>query len=125
MRQSLIGGATGRSIFAGLALLGIISTGAWAHHGWGGYDATQKLTLTGIIREATFSNPHGTLQLETPKKTWLVILSPPLRMQNRGLAEEMLAVGTTATVEGYPHKTDPVEMRAERITIDGRTTELR
>jgi hypothetical protein len=125
MERSLIRRVPGKAMLAGLALLGILSTGAWAHHGWGGYDSTQKLTLTGSIREATFSNPHGTLQLETPEKTWLVILSPPLRMQNRGLTEAMLAVGATATVEGYPHKTDPVEMRAERITIDGRTTELR
>lgn len=125
MQRSLMGGTAGAAMLGGVALLGILSTGAWAHHGWGGYDATQKLTLTGVIREATFSNPHGTLQLETPEKTWLVILSPPLRMQNRGLTEAMLAVGATATVEGYPHKTDPVEMRAERITVDGRTTELR
>jgi hypothetical protein len=125
MERSPISSVPGKATLAGLALLGILSTGAWAHHGWGGYDSTQQLTLSGTIREVTFSNPHGTLELETPEKTWMVILSPPLRMQNRGLTEAMLAVGTTATVEGYPHKTDPVEMRAERITIDGRTTELR
>jgi Family of unknown function (DUF6152) len=125
MGQSLTGGWLGRGALAGLLSLGVLSTGALAHHGWGGYDATQNLTLTGTIREATYSNPHGTLQLETPEKTWLVILSPPLRMQNRGLTADMLAVGAMATVEGYPHKTNPIEMRAERITIDGRTTELR
>jgi hypothetical protein len=37
----------------------------------------------------------------------------------------MLAPGTTAKVEGYPNRTDPEEMRAERITIDGKTVELR
>jgi len=47
------------------------------------------------------------------------------RVQNRGLKREMLAPGTRATVVGYPNRTDPDEMRAERITIAGKTTELR
>jgi hypothetical protein len=34
-------------------------------------------------------------------------------------------VGTTATVVGYPNRTDPEELRAERITISNQTTELR
>jgi hypothetical protein len=33
--------------------------------------------------------------------------------------------GTAATVVGYPSRNDPTEMRAERITVDGKTTELR
>ena len=34
-------------------------------------------------------------------------------------------VGTTATVVGYPNKTESDELRAERITIGTKTTELR
>jgi hypothetical protein len=29
------------------------------------------------------------------------------------------------TVAGYPHRTDPDEMRAERITVGDKTVELR
>jgi hypothetical protein len=58
-------------------------------------------------------------------KVWLVVLAPPSRMSNRGLSQEMLKVGTTATVVGYPHREKADEMRAERITIDGKTVELR
>jgi len=46
-------------------------------------------------------------------------------MENRGLPRESLKVGAMATVEGYPNRNKPEEMRAERITIGGRTTELR
>jgi len=35
------------------------------------------------------------------------------------------APGTSATVVGYPNRTEQDEMRAERITIAGKTTELR
>ena len=99
--------------------------GALAHHGWSGYDAAQTLTLTGTIREAGYEHPHGYVRLETKDKTWVVVLAPPSRMENRGLAREALRAGTVATVVGYPSRTDPVEMRAERITIAGKTTELR
>jgi hypothetical protein len=37
----------------------------------------------------------------------------------------MLSVGTTATVVGYPNRNKPDELRAERITIGDKTTELR
>jgi hypothetical protein len=98
---------------------------AGAHHGWSGYDAGKTLTLTGTIREAGYEHPHGSVRLETPDKTWIVVLAPPSRMENRGLKREMMAPGTTATVVGYPNRTEPDEMRAERITIAGKTTELR
>jgi hypothetical protein len=46
-------------------------------------------------------------------------------MENRGLPRAALQPGVTATVVGYPNRTDPEEMRAERITVGGKTTELR
>ena len=63
------------SIIVALAAAFVVRPAA-AHHGWGGYDSTQLLDLTGTIQEVTFENPHGTLRLETPEKTWLIILSP-------------------------------------------------
>ena len=110
-----------------LALLALVLTpaAALAHHGWSGYDASQVLNLTGTIREAGYEHPHGYVKLQTPDKTWLVVLAPPSRMENRGLPREMLKPGTTATVVGYPNRSDPGEMRAERVTIGDKTTELR
>ena len=54
-----------------------------------------------------------------------MVLAPPGRMENRGLAKDMLAAGIAATVYGYPHRSKPEELRAERITIAGKTIELR
>lgn len=98
---------------------------AMAHHGWGNYDPAQVLTLTGTIKTMTYSNPHGTLTLEASGKTWTVTLAPPFRMQNRGLPQEALKEGATVTVVGYPNRNDASEMRAERITVNDQTTELR
>jgi hypothetical protein len=76
-------------------------------------------------QEMTYANPHGTLTLEVPGKTWTVTLAPPFRMQNRGLPPEALKAGTTVTVVGYPSRSDPSDLRAERITVGNQTTELR
>ncbi len=107
-----------------LALL-LIAAPAAAHHGWSSYDSNNAITLTGTITEASYTYPHGTIMLETPGKIWLAVLAPPSRMSARGLPSSDLTVGAKATVEGYASRQDPNEMRAERITVHGRTIELR
>lgn len=101
------------------------ATSALAHHGWSEYDADKPLQLSGTIQESGYSHPHGIVQLKTADKTWNVVLAPPTRMENRGLQKELLNPGGKATVYGYPNRNKPDELRAERITIDGKTTELR
>jgi hypothetical protein len=113
-----------RLVLIPATLLALVLPAA-AHHGWSGYDSSKETTLTGTIREAGYEHPHGYVRLEVPGKVWLVVLAPPSRMENRGLPRAMLKPGTSAIVVGYPHRTDPEEMRAERITIAGKTTELR
>ena len=109
-----------------LAVFLSVSVGTVAgHHGWSGYDSSQTLHLTGTIQESGYEHPHGYLRLAVPDKVWLVVLAPPSRMENRGLPRAMLTVGTTVTVVGYPNRTDPGELRAERMTVAGKTVELR
>ena len=97
---------------------------ALAHHGWTGYQEDMQ-KLSGVIEEASYANPHGSIQLKTADKTWEVVLAPPSRMTTRGLTQEMLKVGSTVTVEGYQSTSDEKEMRAERISVAGKTVELR
>jgi hypothetical protein len=110
-----------------LMAMALAITTLQAHHGWSDYDQTKTLTLKGIIREMSYSNPHGTIRLQENEngKTWTAVLAPPSRMTSRGLSEEMLKAGTSATVVGYPHRKVADEMRAERITIGEKTVELR
>ena len=108
-----------------VCLLAMLPVVALAHHGWSEYDAAQPLKLSGKIVEAGYEHPHGYVRLETPGKTWLAVLAPPSRMEARGLAKDALKPGVAATVEGYPKRAKPDEMRAERITVGGKTVELR
>ena len=109
-----------------IAFLSIfLAAQAFAHHGWSEYDTGQPLELAGSIAESGYVHPHGMVQLKTADKTWTVVLAPPSRMQNRGLNPDMLVPGKRATAYGYPNRNNPGELRAERITVDGKTTELR
>ena len=98
---------------------------AFAHHGWSEYDASAALNLSGTILESGYEHPHGFVRLDTPGKTWMVVLAPPSRMEFRGLAKALLNPGGSATVEGYQNRSKPEELRAERITVQGKTIELR
>lgn len=108
-----------------LLLAVLAATPALAHHGWSEYDASRPLNLTGTIESSSYTQPHGHIRLKTENGSWDVVLAPPSRMESRGLAKSMLAPGQHAVVYGYPHRTKNDEMRAERITIGEKTTELR
>ena len=54
-----------------------------------------------------------------------MVLAPPSRMASRGLPQGALKVGETVTVEGYAHRSNPDEMRAEWISRGETRTELR
>ena len=44
---------------------------------------------------------------------------------NRGATADIIKVGKAVSAYGYPSTVEKDEMRAERITIDGKTIELR
>jgi hypothetical protein len=108
-----------------LILAVLFAASGWAHHGWSEYDSSRLLKLSGKIAESGYEHPHGFVRLETPGKTWLCVLAPPSRMETRGLAKDLLKPGGSAVLEGYANRNKPEEMRAERITVGGKTIELR
>lgn len=115
-------------LVAALALLtggALLSGGALAHHGWGSYDSNTVLTLDGTVAEIDPNNPHGELKLKTADKLWIVTLSPPSRMAARGKPLSEIKVGDKLVAVGYPSRSRPDEMRAERVTHNGFTVELR
>jgi hypothetical protein len=112
------------AILAPMVAAAMVAT-AHAHHGWSEYDSSHTLKLAGVIKHAGYEHPHGHVQLETPGKTWLVVLAPPSRMNARGLSAAELKAGVSAEVVGYANRKKPEEMRAERITVGGKTIELR
>ena len=111
-------------LLTGLAAAAI-ATPVLAHHGWGSYDSSTVLTLDGTVAEIDPNNPHGELKLKTADKLWIVTLSPPSRMAARGKPLAEIKVGDKLVAVGYPSRSRPDEMRAERVTHNGFTVELR
>jgi hypothetical protein len=110
------------TLFAASALL---AGSAFAHHGWGSYDASKPVTVAGPIATSKFENPHATITVRAADKVWTVTLAPTSRMSSRGATEKVIAVGQTVSAYGYPSTVEKDEMRAERITVDGKTYEMR
>ena len=108
-----------------LAALAVAAGPAVAHHGWGSYDAANPVTVTGPILTSKFENPHATITVRSSDKVWTVTLAPVSRMQSRGAPPELVAVGKTVSAYGYPSTVEKDEIRAERITVDGKTVEMR
>ncbi|WP_170182073.1 DUF6152 family protein [Phreatobacter stygius] len=115
-----------RSIVFALSVPALLAAGgALAHHGWGSYDAAKKFTITASVERLEWANPHVHIDLKHDNATWEIVLAPPFRMQTRGLTPAMIGKGVRVSVEGYPSTRSATEMRAERITVDGKTVELR
>ncbi len=107
-----------------LGLLVAIALPATAHHGWR-WTSGKNIELTGIIREARLGNPHGVLKVDAEGETWTVEVGQPWRNSRAGLKDGDLAPGVEAVFVGEP-SADVADrlMKAERITIDGRTYDL-
>ena len=117
MRSRLIALAGASSLVAAGA--------AFAHHGWGSYDAGKMFTVRSPVEKLRWENPHVHIDVKHQGATWEAVLAPPFRMDARGLKPEMLKAGAMVAVEGYPSTRVEREMRAERITVNGQTFELR
>jgi hypothetical protein len=108
-----------------VSILAALVGPAAAHHGWGSYDAANPVTVTGPILTSKYENPHVTLTVRGSDKVWTVTLAPTSRMINRGALAALVTVGKTISAYGYPSTAEKDEMRAERITVDGKTIEMR
>ena len=102
-----------------------LAAAAFAHHGWGSYDAANPVTIAGPIHMLKFENPHAEIAVKAADKVWTVTLAPTFRMTARGASADVVAVGKTVSAYGYRSTVQRDEMRAERITVDGKTYELR
>lgn len=107
-----------KRMLAGVALIvGLL-------HGAHDFDASRTVTVSGVIVESKYENPHCEAKLRVDGQVWFVELSAVWRMQRRGVTAEMIKPGTSVTLVGYPHRKKAREMKAKRMTVGGKTYEL-
>ncbi len=108
----------GKTLSLALGLiLATLSGAALAHHGWSWYTGSE-FSLTGVIVEEHFGNPHDRLTLEADGQQWNVVLSTPSRSRSAGFDADNVRVGDTVTAYGHRHADKATfEMKTERLKV--------
>ena len=94
-----------------------LSGTALAHHGWSTY-TDNDFSLTGVIVEKDFGNPHDRLTIEADGRQWNVVLSTPSRSRRADFNDDNVNVGDTVTAYGHRHADGATfEMKTERLKV--------
>jgi Family of unknown function (DUF6152) len=117
-----------RTIASALVLgLSGVAGPAVAHHSFAVFfDTDAKLvTVTGVVRDFQFRNPHGVITLVVPKGPgqiiWRAETNSPSVLRRRGWTPESLHVGDKVTLSGWPARDGTRYMRLRSATLaDGR-----
>jgi hypothetical protein len=97
------------SAFAVVALL-LTSLPAIAHHSFAAeYDSKDLITLTGIITEVDWTNPHTYVHVNVKDAAgkvtdWALEGYPPNTLKRTGFARAALKEGDTITITAYKSK---------------------
>ena len=104
---------------AGLAMA-FAATGADAHHSFAVFfDQNKLVTVTGVVQEFRFSNPHGTLAMLVKTKAgeqeqWKAETNSPSILLRRGWSKESIKVGETITMTGWAARDGSRYMRMQK-----------
>ena len=105
----------------------LAGTGAGAHHSFAVHFVGDELvTVSGVVTEFTFRNPHGLVMLDETRADgtvthWRIETNSPNILRRRGWAPDSLKPGDEVTVEGYPARDGSSSMRVARLVFaDGR-----
>ena len=100
-----------------MVLLPILcATTAYSHHSFSAvYDGTKQTTVTGVVTQFRFVNPHALMSVNVPdaegKVTkWVVEFDGRLNLSNYGWTEESIKSGEKVTVTGNPAHETPNRM---------------
>ena len=113
---------------AGAMLL--VATAAWAHHSGAGVDRTKTVTITGIVKEFRWTNPHSWIDLEvTDAKgatVWSIEMNPPPYLVRSGWKASTLKQGDKISVTLNPIRTgEPGGIFVSVTLADGRVLDGR
>jgi Family of unknown function (DUF6152) len=114
-----------RPVMLSLALLAITAP-AVAHHSFAEFDKSKQVTMTGVVREVQWNNPHTWIQVlvtdEKGRKTeWGFECGSPNMMSRTGWKRTTLKTGDRVVVVGNPLRNGRTNALLVNITLpDGR-----
>lgn len=100
-----------KKLLTACALLAAVMTAAplSAHHSTAMFDDTKTITVTGVIKEFQYTNPHSWLIIEVTGAdgkvtTWGFEAEGPTTLMRSGIRKSSLPVGSKITITGNPMK---------------------
>jgi hypothetical protein len=114
------------AIFAGFAVLLLVSVPVRAHHGATPYDSTKLTTLKGTVSDFQFINPHVELFVDVTDdkgkvETWSGEANSPNVLSRHGWSKDIIKKGDQITVIGNKGKNGSKTLRLQKVILpDGR-----
>lgn len=106
------------------ALLGIMSLvgsgPASAHHSFAVFFQTDKtVSVTGVVTQIEFSNPHGLIRLNVTKpdgstESWTAETNSPSILVRRGWTKDTVKPGEKVTIQGWPARNGSRYLRMQK-----------
>ena len=86
-----------------------VSIPAIAHHSGAMFDDRKEVTLTGVVKEFQYTNPHSWLLVDVKGQdgkvvTWGFEAEGPSTLLRAGIRRSDFAPGTEITITGHPMK---------------------
>ena len=113
-----------------LAVLALVMVAAAmpvdAHHSFASFDRTKEVTMTGVVREVQWNNPHTWIQVVVTdakgrRTEWGFECGSPNMMLRTGWTRTTLKMGDRVVVVGNPLKNGQPNASLVKITLpDGR-----
>jgi hypothetical protein len=111
---------------AAILLVTLASTPAGAHHSAAGVDQTKSVTISGVLKEFKWANPHSWMDIEVTgdtgqTKLWSVEMTAPAYLARAGWTSKTVKPGDKVTVTVRPMKNgDPGGLFVNITLPDGR-----
>ena len=89
------------------AVLAVSTGAAYAHHSFAMFDADQKTTLAGTVKEFQWTNPHAWIFVMVPNtdgqlEQWAVEMGGPGQIARQGWTAKTLAPGMDVKLTIHP-----------------------
>jgi hypothetical protein len=104
----------------------LVAGSALAHHSPIVFDRTRQVTLTGVVTEFRWGNPHSWIHVDVPGAdgkvaSWSVEMDPASHLARQGWRSTTLKPGDKVEIVVYPLRNDEKGGQYRSITLpDGR-----
>ena len=103
-----------------VAVVLIVASSMFAHHGTAAYDTSKVVTVKGTMTDFRFVNPHVQLYFDVKNdkgeiEKWQAELTAPNKLSRAGWDKHTLNPGDSITASGYVSKNDPHTMWINKL----------